>query len=300
MHGSHTLFHGSGQSVPIFSCLQCSKGFEIDIMRGMEKNMESITNKTHTLVKKAVQLKMKKYRDLYGMFLLEGIRSAEEAYRCGNRNAVCFVTRKCLETERVSLLPERTASFGWIWYEVSEAVMDKISDTEHSQGIAVIVRKDMISASFPSGRLTGRFVLLDQIQDPGNLGTIIRTAAASACRGVLLTEGCADAFGEKTVRSSMGSIFRIPIYENLTEENLEQIRKDSGLPLIGTSLDGGVSYREAGRLENGIFVFGNEGSGIRREILSMCGIKIFIPMAASVESLNVSAAAAVILFHNFY
>lgn len=259
--------------------------------------METITSTANRWVKLVGQLKIKKYRDREGSFLMEGVRSAEDAWNQGKRDTVCFVTDDALSDPRVEALVSQAEKLHWLFLRVDEGLMKKLSGTEHGQGILAILHKEKASAASLIGPLHGRYVLLDSLQDPGNVGTIIRTAAAAGVRGVFLTEGCADPYSEKAVRSSMGSILRIPVYENLTIEDVRQLAERSGLPLIGTALTGASPYKEVENIYDALFVFGNEGNGVRDEILSLCSQKLFIPMAGTVESLNVSASAAVILFH---
>lgn len=261
--------------------------------------METITSTANRWVKLAAQLKMKKYRDREGLFLMEGFRSAEDAWNQGKRDTVCFVTDRALSDLRVAKLAERAQDLHWLFLRVDESLMKKLSGTEHGQGILAILKKDEKSLRNLAGPLHGRYVLLDALQDPGNVGTILRTAAAAGVRGVFLTEGCADPYAEKAVRSSMGSILRVPVYENLSLNDVKWLHEKMGLSLIGTALAGASPYREMEEAGDAVFVFGNEGNGVREEILSLCSWKLFIPMANAVESLNVSASAAVILFH-FY
>lgn len=261
--------------------------------------METITSMSNRWVKLAAQLKIKKYRDREGRFLLEGLRAVEDAWNQEKRDVICFVTRPSLDEPRVASMADHAAELHWLFLLTDESLMKKMSGTEHGQGILAIVKKE--SPNFPdlSYPLSGRYVLLDAVQDPGNVGTIIRTAAAAGVKGIFLTEGTTDPYAEKAVRSSMGSVLRLPIYKDLSLENVKEIREKAKIPLVGTALEEAQPYQKAGDLSNAIFVFGNEGNGIRPEILSLCTQKLYIPMAGSVESLNVSACAAVILFH-FY
>lgn len=263
----------------------------------MGKKTERISSMNNRWVRLAGQLKTRKYREKNRQFLMEGVRSAEDAFRQGYRDAVCFVTEEAAEEARVQALMEAASGAGWLFLLVSGAMMKALAGTEHSQGVLAILpmpRPDLSALCRP---LHGHYVLLDGVQDPGNLGTILRTAAAAGCRGVLLTEGCTDPYGEKAVRSSMGSILRMPVYAGLTLDDVRAVRAAGGLPLIGTALEGGAPYRTAGSLPDAIFVFGNEGSGIRPELLALCDWKLYIPMAGGVESLNVAASAAILLFH---
>ena len=256
--------------------------------------MEKITSAANRWVKLAGQLKMKKYRDREGLFLMEGIRSGEEAASQRRRDAVCFVTGKALSLPRVQAVLEKASGLHWLVLETEESLIEKMSGTEHGQGMLCLLRKEQRSLPEP-GKMHGRYVLLDGVQDPGNMGTILRTSAAAGCEGVLLMEGCTDPYAEKAVRSSMGSILRIPVYEHVTVEALSALGK--GIFLAGAALEGGRPYREVSLPADAVIAFGNEGSGLREEVLALCRERIFIPMARSVESLNVAASAAVLLFH---
>lgn len=259
--------------------------------------MEHITSAQNRWVRLAAQLKIKKYREKNRKFLLEGLRSTEDAFRQGRRDAVCLISEEIQREPRTAAMIEGAAALHWLFLSVSDELMKKLSGTEHGQGILAILPYTPADIEELMHPLSGHYVLLDGVQDPGNLGTIFRTAAAAGCRGVLLTEGCTDPYAEKVVRSSMGSVLRLPVYEHVTQEALMRLRGAAGIPFVGTALEGAVSYRTCGALPDAVFVFGNEGNGISSEVLSLCEKRLLIPMAGSVESLNVSASAAVILFH---
>lgn len=259
--------------------------------------MEQIESIHNPKIRHIIRLKQKKYRDEYNAFFMEGIRSTEEAVLCGCRGVLCFMTAEAADNQRVQTVMARARLLEWRFFLVSEAVMKAVGDTEHGQGIGAVIPKPSYSAASLMHPLEGRYAVLDRVQDPGNLGTLVRTAAAAGCRGVLAVRGCADPFGDKAVRSSMGAVLRIPLYDRVEEEELEELQRSGDIPFIGTALSEAVSYRDTGPIPNGFFVFGNEGSGISDAILSLCSRRIFIPVAAGVESLNVTAAAAVILFH---
>lgn len=259
--------------------------------------MEHIVSRENRWIKLAKRLKAKKYRDRSAQFLMEGVRSVEDALAQGYQKGVALVTESALASERVRELIRRGEEKHWLFLETSQALMDDLAGTEHGQGVLAILQQPRRNWEELLQPLSGHYVLLDGIQDPGNLGSILRTAAASGCRGVLLMKGCTDPFAEKVVRSSMGSILRIPVYQDLNAVQVRAIRDKSGLPLIGTALTGAKPYRQAGPFPQGIFVLGNEGQGISEDLLSLCDVNLYIPMAAGVESLNVAASAAVLLFH---
>ena len=175
--------------------------------------------------------------------------------------------------------------------------MHLLSGTEHGQGILLLCRKQHHDLSELLHPLKGYYVVLDSVQDPGNMGTILRTCAAAGVKGLILTEGCTDIYAEKVVRSSMGSILRLPIYEGASIPFLKEWKQVSGLPFYGTALQNARPYKEIGPVSQAVFFFGNEGNGIREDILSLTDDNLYIPLPGHVESLNVSIAAAVILFH---
>ena len=259
--------------------------------------IEEITSRNNQWVKCALQLKQKKFRDRYGLFLMEGLRSVEDAVNQKRERCTCFLTAPQLSSDRCRLLLEKAETLGWRILKVTDSLMKELSGTEHGQGILVMAPKDQRDPEELLSRKDGFYVLLDSVQDPGNMGTILRTAAAAGVKAVLLTKGCTDPFAEKAVRSSMGSILRIPVYENLTIDFIQRLKEETSLPLYGTALRDAMPYKTLSGISAGIFMFGNEGNGICDELLALADQNLYIPLAGTVESLNVSVAAAVILFH---
>ena len=257
--------------------------------------MEELTSLTNRRVKQAIELKQRKYRERYGLFVMEGTRSAEDALALGTPGVSLFVTMDAIQLSRVAALVMRAEDFGWQVFSVTEPMMRKMSSAVHGQGVlAVLPKPERNLVDAPSE--PGLYVLLDAVQDPGNMGTILRTAAAAGVKAVLLTEGTTDPYAEKAVQSSMGSILRLPIYERVTPKDLDVFLSRTELSLIGTALSGGKSYREVSCRENVVVAFGNEGAGLSEEILRRCEERLYIPMEGGVESLNVSVAAGIVLF----
>lgn len=259
--------------------------------------MEKITSRSNRWIKLAGQLKHRKYRNKFHLFMMEGLRCVKDALIQHQKDVVCLFTPEWTETEEWSHIVEEGGELDWLFLEIASSLADLISDTVHGQGIFLILKIPQYASWQSLGRLKGLYVLLDHVQDPGNVGTILRTAAAAGCRGVFLTEGTADPYSEKAVRSSMGSILRLPLYTDLTVEDIKNLRKKSGIPLIGTSLNHALPYKKAPFVSDAILAFGNEGNGMSRELLDAADWNLFIPLAGSVESLNITAAAAIILFY---
>lgn len=180
--------------------------------------------------------------------------------------------------------------------QVPEDVMASISPVKTPQGVLFTCR--LPQTPLPRSLTGRRYVLLDGVQDPGNVGTILRTLDAFDADGLLLTGGCADPYGWKAVRSSMGAVFRRPIYSG-TPEELATLLHRSGLPLYGAALrEDTVDARQADYTRCTLAI-GSEGRGLSREVLDLCGQTIRIPMSDRCESLNAAIAAAVLLWESW-
>ncbi|MEA4932777.1 MAG: RNA methyltransferase, partial [Lawsonibacter sp.] len=173
--------------------------------------------------------------------------------------------------------------------EVPEDVMASISPMESPQGILFLSR---LPDTVPPVRLEGnRYLILDGLQDPGNVGTIWRTADALGADGLILVNGCADPWNPKTIRATMGACFRLPVYEGKIE-NLGELLECSGLPLYATALRENTADLRQADLSRCAVAIGSEGSGVSQELLDISGGRLKIPMRARCESLNAAAAAA--------
>lgn len=180
--------------------------------------------------------------------------------------------------------------------QVPEDVMASISPVKTPQGVLFTCRLPQLP--LPQTLTGRRYVLLDGVQDPGNVGTILRTLDAFDADGLLLTGGCADPYGWKAVRSSMGAVFRRPIYSG-TPEELAALLRRSGLPLYGAALrEDTVDARQADYTRCTLAI-GSEGRGLSREVLDLCDQTIRIPMSDRCESLNAAIAAAVLLWESW-
>lgn len=180
--------------------------------------------------------------------------------------------------------------------QVPEDIMSSISPVKTPQGVLFTCR--LPQAPLPRSLTGRRYVLLDGVQDPGNVGTILRTLDAFDADGLLLTGGCADPYGWKAVRSSMGAVFRRPIYFGSPEE-LAALLHRSDLPLYGSALrEDTVDARQADYTRC-VLAIGSEGRGLSREVLDLCDQTIRIPMSDRCESLNAAIAAAVLLWESW-
>ena len=177
--------------------------------------------------------------------------------------------------------------------EVPGDLLDSLCDTRTPQGVLFLAR---MPAAAPPEKLAGRrYLVLDGLQDPGNVGTIWRTADALGADGLLLVNGCADPFAPKTVRATMGACFRLPVYE-LEAEELPGLLERSGLPLYATALRADTADLRRADLSRCALVIGSEGRGVSPGLLAQSRLTVKIPMRPRCESLNAAAAAAVLLW----
>ena len=179
---------------------------------------------------------------------------------------------------------------------VKDDIFRTLSATVHPQGVLAVVRQPEYLLKGLSGQGVCTILLLDDIQDPGNLGTIFRTAEAAGVSGVILSSGCADIFNPKTIRSTMGSIYRLPFIVDELVPAIENLKMD-GFAVYGAALEEAVPFREVTYPPRRAIVIGNEGKGISTSVLNSVSERILIPMKGQVESLNAAVSCAVLLFY---
>lgn len=259
--------------------------------------IEEITSTANQFIKMAASLKQKKYRAELGLFAVEGVRFAEEVATSDWEAQHCLYTEEAAKSDRVKQLLSKLEQRNCRLVQVSIAVYERITDTEHPQGIMVIVkRKSYCLTDLTASGQTPFLVLLDCVQDPGNVGSIIRTADAAGCTGIILTNGCADLFSGKTLRSSMGSVFHLPIVRDAETANVQSFFASHSVSIAAACLDTPLLHWEAALTGPVVIVFGNEGSGVSHEWLVSAASKLKIPIYGKAESLNVASAAAVLLY----
>lgn len=252
--------------------------------------MENIQSKDNLLIKEIKKLKEKKYRKDCNMFLVEGFRFVEEALDSDFEVVHIFISTRGESKYEDSQVKNKLRSDTKV-YSINDSVFKSICDTENPQGIIATVRNKPVEIKDDYGF----YVLADKIQDPGNMGTIIRTAHATGALGVIITKGTVDIYNDKTLRATMGSIFKIPV---LCDEDLSLVTKlrDCGFKLITSSLDTDENFYDVDLKEKIIISVGNEGNGISEEVYDICDLKVKIPMPGGAESLNVAVAASIMMY----
>lgn len=252
--------------------------------------MEKITSTKNSKVKQWKKLHSSKGRKESGQYMLEGEHLYIEAKKSSMPPQEIIVTETFLD--KYDTLEQNTGTEHL--YVVTEEIMKQISQTQTSQGIICILKmiENQLFHDFK-----GKLVLLDGVQDPGNAGTIVRTADAAGFSGVVFGTGSVDPYNDKVVRSMQGSHFHIPIYrENLN--NIISICNKKEVPIYGTALDKRASdFRNVPTSESMALILGNEGNGISKDILDQTSQNLYIPILGKAESLNVAVAAGILIYH---
>lgn len=258
---------------------------------------EVITSTRNPLVKRLRALHHRKNRDLSGRFLVEGIRTVETALRAGAPVEEIVYVPNLLEGARGEHLFALARARGIPLTTVSERVLDAIADTKTPSGVVAVARIERpdfrhLVDSAPT------LVVADRIQDPGNLGTIIRIADAAGIAGVLVTPGSVDPYNPKTVRASAGSLFHLPVVDLGEEEEVEALAllQRRGVKVLVADARGERVYTEVDYSPPVALVLGNEASGVSEVWRAHSLLTLRIPIFGKAESLNVASAAAILLY----
>ncbi len=237
--------------------------------------MEKITSLQNQKVKAWTKLREKKERDRTGLFLAEGPHLIEEAMRQGIVETVITDGRYSFDgVQMVEAVPQ---------------VLKKLSASVSGVSCIAVCRQFTLPVKDPR-----RVLLLDRIQDPGNFGTLIRTAVSFGFDAVYVSEDTCDLYNEKVIRSTQGAMFHIPVIRATLSDTVRALQKD-GFRVFGTSLHNAVSMSEAQESEKMAFVLGNEGQGVSPAILQLCDQSMFIEISGF-ESLNVAVAGGIIMY----
>ncbi|MGX6961467.1 TrmH family RNA methyltransferase [Vagococcus xieshaowenii] len=251
--------------------------------------MKEITSAQNTTIKEAKKLLKNKYRQQTGLYMIEGEHLVEEAINEGQRLEKLFITTDFMIEKQLDGLFAQAKEI----FEVSDTVMKTLSSLPTPQGIIAILKQTSQALTYP---LVAPLLLLDNVQDPGNVGTMIRTADAAGYAGVVLGKGCADFYSNKVQRALQGSHFHLPV----VQEDLSNFIPDliaSGVEVYATALDKQAkSYRDLNPSTSFAIVMGNEGQGVSQDIIELCTQTIYIPMPGRAESLNVAVAAGILMF----
>jgi RNA methyltransferase, TrmH family len=252
--------------------------------------MQIITSVHNPAVQAARDLQAKRGRDESGLFLCEGEHMVAEAARNAPRDVTAVFVEEGREERFAPLLATLSEA---LCYVVPASVLKAISEVKTPQGIAATARKPKPTNPASPGN---RAVLLENLQDPGNVGAILRTADAAGFDACLLAPGCADPFSPKALRATMGSVFRVPVAEVEGAAETARALAGAGYAVIASVLNGEDFFRRKPLPEKVCLIIGNEGAGVTPETIEAATHRYRLPMRGGAESLNAAAAAAVFLF----
>lgn len=252
-----------------------------------------ITSTSNPQVKKLLQLQKKsKARDEENVFLVEGLRMFAEIPK--ERVEKVYISESLYNRKKLDL------NLHEFPYEIlSEHVFSHVSDTKTPQGILSVIRRKKYDIDELLKLENPHFIVLDNLQDPGNMGTILRTAEAAGVDAVFMSKDCVDIYNPKTIRSTMGSIYRMPFVHVDSIPELLQIFRENGIKSYAAHLEGENFYDEEKYQCGTAILIGNEGNGLREEVTKNADILVKIPMQGQVESLNAAIAASVLMFEVF-
>lgn len=253
--------------------------------------MKVISSAENRIYKKFQSLLTKKYRDRYGLYLVEGEKLIEEALRYGLvETLICrmdYTKGIHHQGEDIVFMEGR--------------LFERLAQTKTSQGCIAVVRKSIITPEEFMKRISqdsGNVVVLDRLQDPGNIGTIIRTADAASYRGVIAVKGTGDIWSMKVIRAAAGSVMRLPVLTVEDEDEAVRILRESGKKIVGTSLQTETDFNQVDMSRNTAVIIGNEGNGMSEAFHRATDINVRIPMNPEVDSLNAAVAAGIIIYQS--
>lgn len=249
--------------------------------------MKEIRAAKNNKIKELKKLQQRKYRSQSEVYLLEGFHLVEEAAK-----ANAEIKEVYLDERGLQLWQEWVERCQLDYYLLSDEAMKAISELPTPQGIVALIKKvDAQPVDF-----SGKWLLLDNIQDPGNVGTIVRTADAAGFDGIFLGKGTADRYSGKVLRSMQGSQFHLPIFNGDLNETIPEFKKIHS-KVYGTKVDEtALSYTQVESSPSFALILGNEGQGVAEEILQMTDQNLYIPIYGAAESLNVGVAAGILMY----
>ncbi len=267
--------------------------------------MKQITSPENAIIKKAVSLKQRKAREKSGLYLIEGLHLCREALAAGEDIEAFFVRETAYqraEDRELTDIIGQSREMDIKTTLLSDNVFDRLMDTETPQGIAAIVKRRLWNEESFFGadkrKGHGNLLVLDRIQDPGNAGTLIRTAEAAGYQGILVLKGTVDLYSPKVVRASSGSLFRMPLlFTEDAKETIELLHTRQKQVIVATPYC--ESYHFQVPLDRDVaFVIGNEAGGVSRDFLDLSDSQVKIPMNEPVESLNAAVAAGILMYES--
>jgi RNA methyltransferase, TrmH family len=255
----------------------------------------AVTSLTNPTVKAVRALHLRKERDETGLFVAEGLKIVTEAVELGQAPKILMYGREAEGHPLLRRAVEATRKAGGEVIEVTQEILAKVSRRDNPQAVVGVFRQLYAELETLDPQAAPCFVALHRVRDPGNLGTIVRTADAAGCGAVILVGECCDPFSVEAVRATMGSIFAVPL---VRASEAEFAGWRSGWPgsVVGTLLSATVDHRQAQYVKPSIVLMGNEQQGLTPEMAALCDVNVKIPMRGRADSLNLSVATGIMIY----
>ncbi|KCZ57079.1 TrmH family RNA methyltransferase [Hyphomonas chukchiensis] len=261
----------------------------------MNQPIETITSPSNPLIKSLKSLERKKGRSETGLFLAEGARLVEQGLEQGWQAETLVIASTMADRPHLAALARRAAAAGARVVLAPERLMSKITHKDNAQSVIASFRQQHRPLDALTSADNGIWIALYEVRDPGNLGTILRTADCAGASGVILLETCCDPYSFETVRASMGSIFDMK-FANASFEAFNAWRKAQGLSLTAASVNGTVRHDKAPYGARSVIIMGNEQAGLPDAIEGQCDTLCLIPMRGGADSLNLAQATAIMTY----
>lgn len=259
--------------------------------------MEDFCSGQHPRIRYLKRLSNRKFRDQAGKFVIEGVRFLEEALDTAWPLDAAFLSPRLENTDRGQRLLNRLKLTGLPLMQVTDGVMRDLADTENPQGVIAIARRmEDPQLMVPSHPRTDLVLLVDGLQDPGNLGTIIRTADAAGLGSMVLLKGTVDLYNPKVLRATMGSLFHLPLIQAANREEVVSAFMGAGYALVVGDPSGDSEPSRVDFTGPTLLVIGNEARGTSPDLLKQARWRVRIPMPGRAESLNAAVAAGILMY----
>jgi TrmH family RNA methyltransferase len=250
-----------------------------------------------SILKYAQSLKLRKKRESEGKFLIEGVKLTLEAVKTGADFDFSLYTQKLESSNQGKKLIGNLVSKAVKVYKIKSGELEKISETVNSQGIVSVVRKKRWNQEQILNAGNGLVLVIDRLQDPGNVGTIVRTAHAASVCGIFALRGTAEFCNPKVVRGTAGSIFHIPFVESVEPAQIFPLLREHGFETFGLESGRGEDFYRHELPDKCAMVVGNEGAGLSMDVRMYITKSIHVPLRGGVESLNAAVAAGIVMYH---
>ena len=258
-------------------------------------SVRAVTSLTNPTVKAVRALHMRKTRDQTGLFVAEGLKTVIEGVETGHAPTILMYGQAASDHALLQNAVRATRNAGGEVIEVTQEILAKVSRRENPQAVVGIFRQQFMTLDAIALKTSDCWVALHRVRDPGNLGTIVRTADAAGCGGVILVGECCDPYSVEAVRATMGSVFAVPLVK-ASEAEFTAWRAGWPGSVVGALLSAELDHREANYAAPTLILMGNEQQGLPPEMAALCDVNVKIPMRGRADSLNLSVATGVMIY----